>query len=151
MRSQTRKTLIVIGAVATTMVVGWVLLIGAVLAWGGLATVSIVDRHGADLTLPIPMAAVDIAVASGDLIFDVGAHLNSELKLGEWEPLARQILMSLDECPDAVFVEVSDGGDHVRVAKQGRSLLIEVSDTTVDVRVSVPMRSVRRAVGRLLS
>ncbi|MDH3424902.1 MAG: hypothetical protein OEN00_18025, partial [Gemmatimonadota bacterium] len=86
MRSQTRKTLIVIGAVATTMVVGWVLLIGAVLAWGGLATVSIVDRHGADLTLPIPMAAVDIAVASGDLIFDVGAHLNSELKLGEWEP-----------------------------------------------------------------
>jgi hypothetical protein len=151
MTGRTKKTLIVIGASLTVVVVGWVMLVGSVLAWGGVATVDLVERNGTRVTVPIPMAVVDAAVASGDLLFDVEDHLNVQLDLGEWGPLVREMLEELDECPDAVLVEVVDGSDHVRVVKDGGSLLVEVSDSDVDLRVSIPTRSIRRTVGRLVS
>jgi len=151
MTERTKKTLIVIGASLTVVVVGWVMLVGAVLAWGGVATVNLVEQNGTRITVPIPMAVVDAAVVSADLLFDVEDHLNVELDLGEWGPLVREMLEELDECPDAVLVEVVDGSDHVRVVKEGGSLRVEVTDSEVDLRVSIPTRSIRRTVGRLVS
>ena len=151
MTERTKKTLIVIGASLTVVVVGWVMLVGAVLAWGGVATVNLVEENGTRVTVPIPMAVVEAAVVSGDLLFDIEDHLNVELDLGEWGPLVREMLKELDECPDAVLVEVVDGSDHVRVVKEGGSLRVEVTDSEVDLRVSIPTRSIRRTVGRLVS
>jgi hypothetical protein len=48
-------------------------------------------------------------------------------------------------------VDIVDGSDHVRVVKEGGSLLVEVHDSDVDLRVSIPTRSIRRTVGRLVS
>jgi hypothetical protein len=127
------------------------MLVGAVLAWGGVATVQVLENGKSEMTVPIPMAVVEAAVASGDLFFDVEEHLQAEADLGEWGPLVREILAALDECPDVVLVEVVDGSDHVRVAKEGGSLLVEVNDSKVHLRVSVPTRSVRRTVARLVS
>ena len=151
MTERTKKTLIVIGASLTVVVVGCVMLVGAVLAWGGVATVNLVEENGTRVTVPIPMAVVEAAVVSGDLLFDIEDHLNVEMDLGEWGPLVLAMLEELDECPDAVLVQVDDGSDHVRVVKEGGSLRVEVTDSEVDLRVSIPTRSIRRTVGRLVS
>ena len=151
MTPRTKKTLIVVGASLTVVVVGWVMLVGAVLAWGGVATVRVIEHGRAGVTVPVPMAVVEGAVATGDLLFDLEQHFHGKIDLGEWGPFVRGMLEALDECPDTVLVEVSDGGDYVRVAKDGGSLVIEVTDSDVDLKVSVPTRSVRRTVSRLVS
>ena len=151
MTAGTKRTLIVVAASLTVIVVGWVVLVGAVLAWSGVATVQVIERGKAGVSVPIPMAVVEAAAISGDLIFDIEDHIDAEIELGEWGPFVREVLDAIDDCPDMVLVEVIDGGDEVRVAKDGGSLVIEVHDSDIDLKVSVPTRSIRRTVGRLVS
>lgn len=151
MSSGVKRTLIVLAASLTVIVVGWVMLIGSVLALGGVATVKLMERHGSSVTIPIPMAVVDAVVASGDAVFDSTQHLDIDVDLGEWKPVVQGMLEALDECPDVVLVSVEDGEDSVEIEKVGSALVLRIRDSKVDVRVNVPLRSVRRTVGRLLS
>jgi hypothetical protein len=146
-----KRVLVVVATSLTVTVLGWVLLIGAVLAWGGVATVSIDERSGPRFSVPVPLAVVDAALIASGPVIDMGAHLDAELDLGQWRPFVEEIFTVLDECPDAVLVEVEDGEDHVLVAKEGRSLRVEVSDSEIEVRVTIPTRAVHRTVSRLLS
>jgi len=150
MSPNAKRVLIVVAASLTVAAVGWVLMIGSVLAWSGIATVRFAERGGVAVTVPIPMAAVEAAVSGGAL---VGADRDLELgvELGEWAPLAREVLGVLDDCPDAVLVEVEDGSTLVRVEKRGGDLQIRVRDSDLDLRVSVPTRSVTRTAARLIS
>ena len=151
MTPRTKKTLIVVCASLTVVVVGWVMLVGAVLAWSGVATIKVVERGKTAVSVPIPMAVVEAAAMSGDFLFDLEDHIDAEVELGEWAPFVREVLGALDDCPDMVLVDVVDGNDQVRVKKDGGSLVIEVHDDEVDVKVSVPTRSVRRTIARLIS
>jgi hypothetical protein len=146
-----KRVLVVAVAGLTVIVLGWVLLIGAVLASGGVAIVSIDERSGARFSVPVPLAVVDAALIASGPVIDLGTHLDAELDLGQWGPFVEEILTVLDECPDAVLVEVEDGEDHVYVAKEGRTLRVEVSDSDIGVKVTVPTRAVHRTVSRLFS
>jgi hypothetical protein len=150
MKSTTRRVLVVIAASLTVVVVGWIALIGSVLAWGGVATVKFAERNGPRVSVPIPMAIVDVAMASSELLLDP-EDLDLDVDLGEWTPLVNEVLATLDECPDAVLVEVRDRGEHVRIEKSGRYLLVSVSDDDIDLEVRIPTRSIRRTVTRLVS
>lgn len=141
----TKKVLLVLGSAFGLCILGWVLLVGAVYAWGGVMMVRIDNPSGPDLSIPVPMAVVDVALATGELVFE-DIHLN----LGEYGPMLREILEVIDDCPDVTFVEVEDGGDHVRVAKEGGTLRIVVEEhgrDGVSVTVSLPMRSIGRLLG----
>jgi prephenate dehydrogenase len=55
-------------------------------------------------------------------------------------------LPALEQCPDGVFVEVTDPGEHVLVAKVGGSIVIDVNDADDIVHVSVPLRAAESAI-----
>lgn len=141
-----KKVFAVIGAAFALSVLGWGLLIGAVYAYGGVMTVRVENAHGPNFAIPIPMAVVEAAAATGDVALD-----ELEAELGAWGPALVELLGVLSDCPDATFVEVEDGDDYVRVAKEGRYLRIEVSDPGVDVEVSIPMRAASRTIARIVS
>ena len=64
----------------------------------------------------------------------------------------REMLEVIEECPDVTFVEVVDGDEHVKVFKQGRYLKVSVDDgDQFSVQVSLPARSVRQTIARLVS
>lgn len=149
-----KKILTMAALLAVFTVAGWAVLIGVVYAHGGVMTVRVHEANeGLDLYLPVPMVVVDgvVATASHVMPQEDWLNLQAELDLGEWEPLVREVLEVLDDCPDALLVEVIDDHEHVRVSKEGRYLKVEVDADDVDVRVSIPTRSVRRTVNRLFS
>ena len=153
--SRTRRVLIVCAAAVAFMIVGWATIIGLLLTVGGVATVQLVDRtEGISFYLPVPMAVVSATAATAGFISPVHAddlvEIDGDLDLAEWEPFVDALFEGLEECPDVTFVEVIDRGDHVRVAKDGGKIRVEVRDPDVNLTVSVPIRPVRRTVTALL-
>lgn len=149
-----KKILTVAALLAVFTVAGWAVLIGVIYAHGGVMSVRVHEaEQGLDLYVPVPMVIVDGAVATASHVMpnEDWLEMQADLDLGEWAPLVREVLKALDDCPDAVLVEVIDGNERVRVTKEGRYLKVDVDQDDVDVRVSIPTRSVRRTVNRLFS
>jgi hypothetical protein len=150
----TRKVLTYIAAFFGVAILSWVVLIGAVYAWGGVMTVSIEDRNeNFSLYLPMPVAVVDAAVATTDWVLDEEEllQLHAELDIGEWAPMVHGLLEALDDCPDVTLVEVEDDDVWVRVRKKSGKLVVEVEEPSTSVKVSIPTRSIHRTVSRLMS
>ena len=55
-------------------------------------------------------------------------------------------LPALEQCPDGVFVEVVDPGEHVVIAKSGSSIIVDVNDPDETVHVAVPLRAAESAI-----
>jgi hypothetical protein len=150
----TRRVLTYIAAFFGVAILSWVVLIGAVYAWGGVMTVSIEDRNeNFSLYLPMPVAVVDAAVATTDWVLDEEEllQLHAELDIGEWAPMVHGLLEALDDCPDVTLVEVEDDDVWVRVRKKSGKLVVEVEEPSTSVKVSIPTRSIHRTVSRLMS
>ena len=149
-----RKVLTYIAAFFGVVILSWILLVGAVYAWGGVMTVSIEDRdENFSLYLPMPVAVVDAAVATTDWVLDEEEllQIHADLDLGEWGPMVRELLKELDDCPDFTLVEVKDDDVWVRVRKKRGKLVVEVEEPSTSIKVSVPTRSIHRTVSRLMS
>lgn len=145
-----KRIAVVVAACFAVAVLGWIVLIGAVYAWGGVATVRVHDpQEGLNLFLPVPMALVDAALTTSGWMAPDDDWSELGVELGEWGPMLSGLLDELDSCPDVTLVEVEDAGTKVRIYKQGGALRVEVDDRELTVRVSVPTRSVRRAFGLL--
>lgn len=147
-----KKVLLVVGACIVVCVVGWTLLIGAVFAWGGVMTVQWDNPHGPNVSIPVPMAVVDAAVTTAVTTSDLVLE-DLHVDLGEWGPMVSEMLDVIEDCPDAVFVEVQDRGDHVRVAKEGGYLKVEVRESGRDgigFKISLPTRVATRTISRLV-
>ena len=155
MKSRTRRVLIISAAAVAFLILGWATIIGLLLTVGGVATVSLHERsEGIRFYLPIPMAVVSATAATAGFISPVHAEdlveIDGNLDLAEWEPFVDALFEGLEECPDVTFVEVLDRGDHVKVAKRGGKIRVEVRDPDISLKVSVPIRPVRRTVTALL-
>jgi hypothetical protein len=147
-----KRFFIIVSATFAVLILSWVALIGAVYAWGGVATVRVQDYdEGVNIYVPVPMALVDAAVTTGSLVVPKEEWLDMQVELGEWGPMVQAVLQELDDLPDCTLVEVVDGRTHVRVSKQGGALKVLVDDDDVHVRVSIPMRSARRTLGKVAS
>lgn len=147
--STSKKVFAVVGAAFGICVLGWVLLVGAVYAWGGVMTVRVDNPGGPDLAIPVPMAVVDAALTTGEFALE-----DIAFDIGEYGPMLRAVLEVIEDCPDVTFVEVEDHGDHVRVAKEGRYLRVEVREHGrhgVNISVSLPTRFASRTISRLVS
>jgi len=145
-----KKLLTFFAAGFAVLILSWVVLIGAVYAWGGVMTVHVQDRNeGLNLYLPVPIAVVDAAMATGGLVLPREQLLGIDADLGEWEPMFRGIVEALDDCPDVTLVEVQTGSEHVKVYKENGVLKVDVDEDDVRVRVSVPTRAIERNAKRL--
>jgi len=147
-----KRFLIVVSACFAVLILSWVALIGAVYAWGGVATVRVQDREeGVNLYVPVPMALVDAAVTTSGFVIPEEEWLDLDVELGEWGPMVHAMLEELDELPDCILVEVEDGSTSVRVSKQGGALKVLVDEEDIHVKVSVPMRSARRTLSKVVN
>ena len=150
-----KRFLVISSAIIAVLILSWVVFLGAVYAWAGVATVRIKDvDEGINLFIPVPMALVEMAATtatlgrSDHLRMEVDTHFD---QLGDLEPLVRAMLAELEDSPDVTLVEVEDHGSLVKIRKEGRDLVVEVDDDGVMVRVCLPVRSVRRTVAKLAS
>lgn len=66
--------------------------------------------------------------------------------LRKWLPAIRAAADELERYPNATFVDVLDGREHVRVMTRGGTLVIEAHDQDQDVTVEVPARTVSLAL-----
>lgn len=155
MQTRTRRFLIVCAAAVVFLVLGWATIIGLLLTVGGVATVQLHDRaEGFRLFLPVPMAVISATASTAGFLSPVHAdelvEIDGDLNLDEWEPFVDAVLEGLEDCPDVTFVEVQDHGDHVKVAKRGGKIRIEVRDPDISLDIAVPIRPVRRTVSALM-
>jgi hypothetical protein len=104
-----------------------------------------VHESGADGTrvwIPVPIAAIRLAVwAVPDKIFE-DADTDAP-EFAEYEDVFRAMIGEIEKIPDAVLVEVTERNTHVVIRKQADVFVIDVTDGDEDVRVRVPVASLR--------
>jgi hypothetical protein len=67
-------------------------------------------------------------------------------KLHPWMPTIRAALDQLREVDDVTLVDVTEPGQHVIVAKQGGSVVVDVNDHDETVHVSAPIRAISSTI-----
>ena len=109
-----KRFFVISTTVVAVLILSWVLFLGAVYAWAGVATIRVTDvDEGINLYLPVPMLMVEAAVSSASwghtdhLSMEIDAHFE---QLGDYEPLVKALLTELKDCPDFTLVEVEDHG-----------------------------------------
>jgi hypothetical protein len=97
-----------------------------------------------------------IFVMAPALLVPIGMHFAPKENMAEaseeiqpWLPTIRAALSQLRECDDFSFVEVNSPGQHVRVAKSGGSLVVDVNNEDESVHVSAPIRAMSSAIEEL--
>ena len=123
-----RKFFVISSAFIAILIFSWVIFLGAVYAWSGVATVRVKDvDKGINLFIPVPMALVEVAATaaawghSDHFRPEIDAHLD---EFGELEPLVRGLLGELEDCPDVTLVEVEDDAKLVKIRKEGGDLVV---------------------------
>ncbi len=126
---------------------GTVAMAGAVAFSEGSVQVRVVEKkpEGAHLRLIVPAMLVSLG-----LKFVPGKDLHeASQEIKPWVPAIQAAAAALENCPDGALVEVADAGEHVRVAKEGSALVVDVDDQEDTVHVSVPLGTLRRVARQL--
>lgn len=151
------KTFTILLALLVVVAAGWLCMIGAAFALGGVITVELVDRsEGLDLYLPVPVVLVDAVLmsASSPALSSAGFPTlevdGVGVDLGELGPFVLELFEELDQLPDVTLVEVEDGFDRVRISKTDGKLRVEVEEPGTSIEIAVPTRGARRLAARLL-
>jgi len=119
----------------------FLLLVGYVVQ-AGIAIVH-VRTPDTRLWVPVPVALGSIA---GRLI-DVPLKMERDFQeVWQYREAAAEILSQLPGLPDADFVEVRNGRDHVRIFKRADFLHIQVDNPTEKVNVRLPIQTVEQLV-----
>ena len=113
----------------------------------GVIRVDVDEFHqgGSHVHMWVPAAAVPMAlhlVPKHHL-----SHASAEAR--EAMPIARAMFRELRHYPDTVFVEVTNGDQHVRVATEGGSLAIDVTEPGENVHLRVPVSTVEDVFAQL--
>lgn len=104
-------------------------------------------ENGTHLHLVVPAVLAPLAATC---IPERHLHQVRE-QAGPYLPMLRQAIYELSKLPDSDFVEVKDGDQHVRVAKAGGGLKVEVHSPEENVDVWVPLRAAYDTVWELHS
>lgn len=130
---------------AAVLTFGIVFLVAAPVASGlvdpGFATVRVHEKsEGFHLYIPVPAVLLNagLSAAAAGGVFDHMDPLPPEAV--RWSGVARAMVVELVDGPDATYVEVRDGDDHVVVAKRHGRFVVQVRSPDADVDVSVPAR-----------
>ena len=100
-----------------------------------------IQNDSVSLWLPIPMVAVDMALrfCPVDELNEIQRHITPI------KDIAVAAAGTIEDCPDATFLEAYDHGESVRIDKTGNVLSIAVSSATEGkVRVKLPIHSLNR-------
>jgi hypothetical protein len=125
---------------------GTVALAGAYTFHEGVMRVDEDHYDGRHVHVWVPAAIVPMA-----LHFVPSRHLERPLEhAGPWLPTLRELTKELKRYPEAEFVEVQDGRQHVRIRTHQGKLLIDVTEPSETVHVACPlavMEDIARELG----
>lgn len=127
-----------LGALGTTAVAA------AALCSEGFIHVEVHEKQpgGTNINAVVPAALLPVT-----LNFVPNEHVSKASKdLREFLPMIDAAIPALEDCPDGLLVEVVDSQDHVRVAKRGGSIVVDVNDASETVHVSVPLRAAQQSI-----
>jgi hypothetical protein len=86
----------------------------------------------------VPAAAVPMAVH-----FAPKEHMREAAeKLDDWMPTVRQLTKELRKYPDADFIDVEDGSDHVQIRTRAGKLQIDVRQPGEEVHIACPIATI---------
>jgi hypothetical protein len=99
-----------------------------------------------------------VYVLAPAMLVPIAMHFAPQRKLSHaateiqpWMPTIRAALDQLRESEDVTLVEVKEPGEHVRVAKSGGSIVVDVEDKDDTVHVSAPIRAISSTIEQLAS
>ena len=128
-------------------VLGTALVTGAALSSEGFINVRVdekeADGHHFHLIVPAALVPVGLRFVPRQNLAEAARDLRDNMAIID------AALPALEQCPDGVFVEVTDPGEHVLVAKVGGSIVIDVNDADDVVHVSVPLRAAESAIHQI--
>jgi len=97
-----------------------------------------------------------VYVIAPAMLVPIGMHFAPQRDLSRaaaqirpWMPTIRAALDQLRESDDVTLVEVKEPGEHVRVAKEGGSIVVDVQDENETVHVSTPIRAISSTIEQL--
>jgi hypothetical protein len=97
-----------------------------------------------------------VYVIAPAMLVPIGMHFAPQRDLSRaaaqirpWLPTIRAALDQLRESDDVTLVEVKEPGEHVRVAKEGGSIVVDVEDHDETVHVSTPIRAISSTIEQL--
>ena len=97
-----------------------------------------------------------VYVIAPAMLVPIGMHFAPQKDLSRaaaqirpWLPTIRAALDQLRESDDVTLVEVKEPGEHVRVAKEGGSIVVDVQDENETVHVSTPIRAISSTIEQL--
>lgn len=137
----------VIASGLAVFVLGSALLLAAT----GVATVRVHEKQagGARVYVPVPALLLYAGAAILPAVVPAAERARIRETLGDRRPQVIALLEELERCPDAVLVDAREGGDWVRIVKEGRSLTVRVRSADADVDVSLPAGVVTHLVRAL--
>lgn len=118
----------------------------ALLALPGIVIVDVQEGgpDGAHIVLPVPLGLARLASVC---VPDQARQVKCPTELQHWAPVADEMIAGLRDQPDFTLVEVDERDDHVRVRKEGRHLLVDVTSASGDeVHCRLPLRTVARVL-----
>jgi hypothetical protein len=97
-----------------------------------------------------------VYVIAPAMLVPIGMHFAPQRDLSRaaaqirpWLPTIRAALEQLRNSDDVTLVEVKEPGEHVRVAKEGGSIVVDVQDENETVHVSTPIRAISSTIEQL--
>lgn len=136
-----------IAAVALLVLVGTVVLAGAVAFSAGAVHVRVHEKKagGDNINLILPAAAVPLGLR----LMPAEKRAEVAAQFGPWAPVIREAALELARAPDATLVEVISPREHVRIEKRGGSLILDVDSEDETVHASVPLSLIADVVTQL--
>jgi hypothetical protein len=129
------------------MVMAWVMTAGTAAAADRWVHVRVIE-NGED--------GEHVRVIAPGVLLPLGAMLVPKAKIHEaahelqpWLPTVRAATEELLRCPDGPLVQIDNRQEHVKIAKIGDALVIDVDDAGETVHVTVPLRAAAYACNRL--
>jgi hypothetical protein len=152
MSSRTARVLTALGLAVVMTFLGAGVTLAATVAAGGLVTVQVEEAGpgGGRLLVPVPAALLDLGLGVAALAIPAGELRQLRAEAAPFQPALAAIARGIEECPDAVLVEVVTDRESVRVTKRGATLVIDVDAEDGEVRVALPARTLTR-VARFLA
>ena len=138
--------MVLLGKVALG-IVGTVVAGVGVLCSDGLIEVKVVERqpetHHVYVIAPAMLVPIGMHFAPRKDLSRAAAQIQP------WMPTVRAALDQLRDSDDITLVEVKEPGEHVRVAKEGGSIVVDVEDRDETVHVSTPIRAISSTIEQL--
>ena len=134
------KVLLVLTLACGILILGSGIVLAASVVHSGLVTVKI-DESGPDgtrLYVPVPAILVHAGMTVLPALVEEDVWEEVRTDLGEWAPVAAEVLRAVEDAPDAVLVEIENAQESVRIEKDGRTLEIRVRDGKDSFEISLP-------------